>query len=311
MTRPARITWAAAVILIGSGIALTAGIVALPIPGEDRTISIAFVVAGTSGIITGIGILRLQRWARRFILIFSGLAAYFGSAVAPIVLSLRVPAPPEVPGQIPDQVTIAMKVTFFAACLILTAVGVWWAYLFSRDTTKESFGTPTSVRSRPFSISVIGWYLVISGISSALSLLSIRRNPAMMAFGSVFTGWTAIVVFVLYSAVHLYLGIGLLRHRQQSRGLAMYYCLFQLLNVAVFFLRPDREDRVTAYHDLLVASGTALDTQFSPGSLSSFLRLVSIEGSVFALLALWFLAMHRNSFGAQLESMQSDTIAGG
>lgn len=64
MVRPASITWAAALLLFGGGIALALGIFAFSIPGEDRTISIVAMVIGAWGIVTGTGVFRLWRWVR-------------------------------------------------------------------------------------------------------------------------------------------------------------------------------------------------------------------------------------------------------
>jgi hypothetical protein len=293
--RPAQVTWAAAVILFGSGIALALGIFAFSVPGADRTISIMAVVIGAWGIVTGTGLFGLRRWARISALIAGGLSAYVGFALTPMIPFFRIPVPPDLQEQITTgeatETAARIKTVLLVVFLLVGAVGLWWAYLFRSSKIKELFGSPATTGSRPFKFSVVGWYFVMNAILGILTLWQgVRHGPAlMMAFGSLLVGWGALVVRALYTAVQLFLGVGLLRRTKQSRRFTVYYLLFECLNVIVFLLRPGREARIAAYHDMLSASRPSFDLYLSTASWSLYLRFASIEWAIFALITIWFL----------------------
>ena len=296
MTRPAKITWAAAALLFASGIASALGIFALSVPGADRTVSIVVLAIGVWGIAMGAGLFRLWRWARISALIAGGFSAYVGFTLMPMAFFTQVPVPPELSEQVTTEVSteIAMriKIAVIIALLLFAAIGFWWAYLFSSRPIKELFGDPTTGRARPFMFSVVGWYFVISAIFGMVSFWQgVRHGPPIrMEFGSLMIGWSAFVVTASYFVVQLFLGSGLLRGRELARKFAIYYLSFELLNIIVFFLRPGREARIIAYHDMLVASHPTFDMYFSSASWSHFMRVASMEWAIFALITIWFFA---------------------
>jgi hypothetical protein len=171
------------------------------------------------------------------------------------------------------------------------------AYLFRSSTIKELFGNSATIRSRPFKFSVVGWYFVINAAFGIWSLWQgVRQSPpVMMAFGSLLVGWSALVVRATYTAVQLFLGDGLLRRTEQNLRFAIYYLLFECLDVIVFLLRPGREARITAYHDMLAASHPTFGMYLSTASWSQYMRAASIEWAIFALITIWFLARHNNT----------------
>lgn len=300
MIRPARITWAAAVLLFGSGIALTLGIFAFSVPGADRTISIVAVLIGACGIVTGTGLFRLWRWARISALIAGGLSAYVGFVLTPVIPFLQIPVPPDLQEQMTTEteteIAMRIKIVVMIVFLLSGAIGFWWAYLFSSSAIKELFSRSATTRSRPFKFSVVGWYFILTAIIGIWSLWQgVRHRPAIiMEFGSLLVGWSAMVVKASYVAVQLFLGGGLLRGKEQSRRFAIYYLLFECLNVFVFLFRPGREVRITAYHDMLVASRPTFDMYLSTASWSHYMRALSIEWAIFALTTIWFLARQVN-----------------
>jgi hypothetical protein len=265
LIRPARITWTAAVILFGSGLLLALGIFAFSIPGADRTISVVAVVIGAWGVVTGVGLLGLWRWARISALIVGGLSAYVGFVLTPMILFIQIPVPPDLQEKMTTEaateIAMRMKIVLMIVFILSGAIGFWWAYLLSRNTIQELFGSSAAARSRPFKFSVVGWYFVITSIFGVLSLWRSGRHgpPIIMEFGSLLVGWSALAVRASYAAVQLFLGGGLLRGREQSRRIAIYYLLFECLDVVVFLFRPGREARITAYHEMLAASRPTID----------------------------------------------------
>jgi hypothetical protein len=298
MARPAQLTATAIIALIGSGIALAAGMIALATPNHRRSISILVIVAGAWGISTAIGILRRWRWVRLSILIFAGLTAYAGASVAPVLAFIRTPVRP---GALP---LAEPRPLLFCIGIVMAAFGLWWVVLFSGNRTKEYFGVHVATDPTPLSFSVIGWYLVATGALGLLNLLRTRHHPPSMHFGFVFTGWQAVAAALFYSAIALYPGIGLLRHKRQSPRLAIYYGLFQVVDIVAFLFRPDRDARVSEYNSARAASIPATVSQFPATSLLHLLQLSSIEWGILTLVAVWFLSIHKKAFAVMQESLQ-------
>jgi hypothetical protein len=297
----ARIGLAAAVLLLGSVIALALGIFAFSLTDADRTVSIVAVVIGAWGIVTGIGLLRLWRWARISALIVGGFYAYVGFALTPMIPFFQIPVPPDLRDQITTQAAteaeMRIKIVLILVLLLFGAVGFWWVYLFSSSTTKERFGSSALTQSRPFTFFVVGWYFVITAIFGIWSLWQgVQHSPTiMMEFGWLLVGWSAFVVRASYAAVQLFLGSSLLRRGEQSRRFAIYYLLFECLDVIVFLLRSGREARIAVYHDMLSASRPTFDMYLSTVSWSRYMRAASIEWAIFALITIWFLVRQNDA----------------
>jgi hypothetical protein len=301
--RPARITWTAALLLFGGAIALALGTLAFFIPGEDRTISIMALVVGAWGIVTGTGLLRLWRWARISALITGGLAAYVGSMLTAMILFFHLPVPSDLREQLTmeaaTEIVTKIKMILMIVLPLFAAAGFWWVYLFSDRTIKELFGSSASTRPRAFT--VVGGYFVMSALFGAWFLWQgvRQRGPLItMDFGSILVGSSALVARISYIVVQLFLGAGLLRRTGPGRKLAIYYLLFECLNITVFLLRPGREARIALYHDMIAASSPTLGTDLSSASLSGFMRVASIGWALFALIAIWFLARRSNPLDA-------------
>lgn len=303
MARPFQLTATAVIALIGCGVALAAGIIGLVAPNVDRSISIVFIVAGAWGMATGIGILRRWRWARISVLIFAGLIAYEGANFAPVLAFIRTPVRR---GALPLE---EPRLLLFCIGIGVAAVGIWWIALFSGKRSKEFFGIPVTGDSTPVSLSIVGWYLVATGALGLLGLRRIRHFPPTMHLGFVMTGWLAIAASLLFSAIALYLGIGLLRQRRKSPRLAMFYALFLLLDNVIFLIRPDRNARVSAYNSARAVSMPTTVSRFSATALSHLLQLSSIEWGVLTLVAVWFLAVHMKAFAVAQESLEQSRRA--
>lgn len=301
MARPATITWAAAVFLFSGGIALALGLFAFSISGTDRAISIVVAAVGAWGIATGVGLFRLRRWARMSALIAGGLCAYAAFTFTPMIIFLQNSVPADLQENMTTEAAMAIamqvKIVLIGVFLFFGAIGFWWAYLFSGSTIKELFGISPTTAWRPFKFSVVGWFFIMN---AALATWSFWRgvrygDPMIMELGSLLVGWSALVVIAAYVALQLFLGLGLLRSREQSRRLTIYYLLFECFNAIVFLLRPGREARISAYYDMRVASNPTFDMYLSSTSWSRFLSTASIEWAVFALVAIWFLAGQNNT----------------
>ena len=84
------------------------------------------------GLATGIGLLRVWRWARISTLIFSGLLAALG--VLAVVALLRMPA-----GDVSGWTLVMLRTISALTALIPTALGTWWLLFFNRKEVKAYF----------------------------------------------------------------------------------------------------------------------------------------------------------------------------
>lgn len=199
---------------------------------------------GLWGIITGIGLWRLRPWARISTLIFSGLLIVMG-LMAPLgILAIPMTPPPNTDASI----MTGIKITITAFYLSLAAIGAWWMIYLTRPRVKGQFGdgsASTSVRlgprsGRPVSISVIAWLLIIGSCFMPINMV---LHYPMIFFGLVLSGWASNLLLILFGAVSLIAGIGLLRMRPFARLLALGYFTFGTVNALTFWTLPGASER--------------------------------------------------------------------
>src|ERR1039457_3376341 len=185
-----------------------------PFPLAAIGIVMAALSAGLSawGISTAIGIFRRRQWARISIVVFAVLLTFIGASTFLAILFMRLPAQEGVSQSMMDAIRWGMAGLYG----VLAAIGVWWLVLFNLSSTKEYFAqhAPSQPSSRPLSVSMIGWYFLIS--SPFLAAMAVVRMPAFV-FGAVITGWGGLAVYTLFAGAQIYLGTGLLRLREQAR----------------------------------------------------------------------------------------------
>ena len=240
-----------------------------------------FGILGAWGTTTAIGLFRLRNWARISILIFAGFLALMGLFSVPILLLM--PPPPSAP---PSYGTV--RTVIAAVYGGLGVLGLFWLYYFCRRATREAFVGTAAVESggRPLSISIIGWWLLVSGVIGLL--MSPLRFPISM-FMWVVTGWKAVTWYIAFSALWIYVGYGLLRLNPTARKIAIGVLSFGALNGLVFFLSPGRDARLadfmSRFHFL---PQVPLPTHLSPITL--------IPAMVGVVLPLWFLITKKKAF---------------
>lgn len=161
------------------------------------------------GIATGIGLIRLWKWARYaalamgvFIIIFSVLPGIF-FAVAPI------PAPASSPN---GEVPAAFRMLLVGFYLLWAALAGIFVYVMMRKSTVAQFNAEavaSGPRKRPISVTIIAWLMMLSGIMM-LPMFAWGSLPAIF-LGIVMTGPAAKVFYAVYMVVFVVIGIGLLR----------------------------------------------------------------------------------------------------
>jgi hypothetical protein len=238
---------------------------------------------GVWGIVTGLGLFRLKDWARISTLICGGVLVFIGAVGVEGLLFLSIPA----------QTGVSANVYHFIAgfFLFLFSVGAWWFCLFNTDSIQKAFrrADPRADRSpRPVSISLIGWFLILSGCLTFV--LALMGQPATL-FNLMLNGKSAFLFCSVVFVVELYLGIGLLKLRALSRAIAVYFFAFGFVNSMFFFLHP-------AQSALAAVGISSIPLLIRPSSSAHrfLVWLPVIIAAVGASVPVWFLAKRKSSF---------------
>ena len=262
---------------------------AAPFPMAAIGIVMAAIFALFSGwgIWTAIGIFRRRGWARVSILIFAVLLTFMGVGGGLAILVMQLPAQPSVtPGM---MAAIRWGMAGFYG--LLAAIGVWWLVLFNLRSTKEYFvqEATSAPSARPLSVSVIGWYLLISSLFLAVPM--VIRLPAFV-FGAVVTGWAGLAVYAVFAAAQVVVGAGLLRLREPARVGAIVYFCFGALNGVVTWALPGYEAKM----QLMLREMPKFSPAGAPPQMPQPMWVFTLLGIAFVAIPVWFLVRRRAAF---------------
>src|ERR1035438_4987890 len=239
------------------------------------------------GIWTAIAIFRRRGWARISILIFAVLLTFMGVGAGLAVIVVQLPAQPNVTQSTMNAIRWGMA-GFYG---MLAAIGVWWLVLFNLRSTKEYFvqEATSAPPARPLSVSVIGWYLLMSSLF--LAVPAVMRLPTFV-FGSVVTGWAGAAVYTVFAAAQVILGVGLLRLRERARvGAIVYFCVMALNSVVTWAL-PGYEAKV----QLMFREMPKLFPAGAPAQMPQPMWVFMLMGIAFLAIPVWFLVRRRAAF---------------
>jgi hypothetical protein len=288
------------------------------------------------GIVTAVGLLQLKNWARISTIVISVLLIVFGAftILTSMVFFLKPP-----PGNGVDPKFFAvMGVVTAVFALAEIGVGVWWMVFCNRASVKAQFlpqayplpyptqtdmpysatppppslTTPADLTStayptapivaatrtaRPLSISIIAWFMLVSCLLVPFNIL--LRAPAVL-FTTILTGWPAMVLLLVFTALNLYTGIALLQMKHAGRLIAIGYFLFGLLNFAVFYLAPGRSARIARLMEVEQSMfpwmrSTQANSAFGPEMMPIFIGTGIGIVAVFLVL-IYFLAAAKPAF---------------
>ena len=240
------------------------------------------------GIITSIGLFRLRAWSRWSILIFSALLAFMGGSSALAIAVIPLPPTPEVSPQIMTGIRAGIAV-FYG---VLALIGAFWLFYFNTARVRNQFGTGAAADGpggRPLSITIIGWLVLLGGVFCAGAAFS--PFPAMVC-GLIFTGWAARAFYLIFGAIQIWIGTGLLRLNPLSRRAAIGMFAFTILNSALFVLLPGYAGRVRMMLDLFPGSMPTTPGYDPASSMGASLIL----GTVVSVIPICFLMARRQAF---------------
>jgi hypothetical protein len=258
-----------------------------PIKAVMFGMSACFAAFSLWGLATALAVFRRRSWARLSMIIFAVLLVGMGGSALVGIAFIRMPETPNVaPGAMQyARISIAL---FYAA---LTVIGAWWLLLFNSSATRQYFAgeTPESPAGRPLSISIIGWYLLLCSPVTAIG--AIQQAPAMF-FGAMVTGWAAMAVFTLFTAVQIYLGTGLLRLEEPARLASLAYIGFAAANLLLTVLLPGFAARMQVMMQHMPSWMRAGQTQTNLESVAPLM----LCGTLVVIFPVWFLIRRRSAF---------------
>ena len=324
MNRSVGVTVTAVIVLFGSGLTLLAGVMMLfasssdlPIP-ENQVhflkyfmvfLALVLFAAAAWGIASGTGLMRLREWSRISMLVFSALLLFV--CIPGLLMFLFMPFPPPGTAPSPEMTKEMLAATrIFMAVLygILAALGGWWIYFFNKRSTKDQFlkvripgleGMPgaevISPYARPLSITLIAWWLLISGF---IGVLGLSVNPPVFFLGYFFKGTYASMLMLALALVQSLIGFGLLKLRPWGRTLAIYYFQFLIFNSLTMVLIPGTQARFEQAMSEMLS-----DMQGTLGTPPSPMHVPIWFGVIFAVpllsLLLWIVVSRKDAFQAE------------
>jgi hypothetical protein len=310
----------------------TAG-VKTPEPAFARLLTDAVAVLAIAiwGIVTGVGLLRLRRWAWYCVLLIS--AVLVADAIPGLIHARKlIRATTGVPTVSAGNFVTFEYIGLAIATLVPLALGVWWLIAFLRPSARAQFapgvilerdyppvvfappvappsaaaqslaepiphGSPRLQLSyrRPVSITVIAVFLLAGAAAFPMFLFCPASWRVTALFGVVLTGRAVLVVLATYSALGILLGTGLLLLKPWARMAAIVYGVAITVNVAVSMRAQMRAIQMLQ---------SAMGMPVLPGNgAQMFERMMHVSmaigvvfGAAVNFVALYFLVTRRAAF---------------
>ncbi|MEO8371037.1 MAG: hypothetical protein ABI806_17775 [Candidatus Solibacter sp.] len=257
-----------------------------PLMAVGIIMAVIFSAFALWGVLTGIAIFRRRGWARISIMLFGILLAIMGFGGSLAAIFMPIPQQEGVDPRIMTGVRFGMAALY----LLLAAIGIWWLVLFNRKITRQYFegiNPREDSGARPLSLSIIGWYLLLSSILMAAS--AVFKIPAFV-FGGVVTGWGALGVYSLFTVVQLYLGTGILHLQEHARLGGIAYFVVVAINSLLSMQGLDAKMEVMRRElPKLFPGGMALH---APQPAWVF----GLMGTALVIIPIWFLVRRRAAF---------------
>src|SRR5207302_6215295 len=170
--------------------------------------------------------------------------------------------------------------------------GVWWLILFNRKSTREVFAAGIVAgekTGRPLSVSIIGWWNLMAG---AMCLIPAAIRMPAFVVGFVLTGAAATLVYVVFGALSLFLGWGLLNLDERARIVSIGWFGFSIVHTALVALVPSVRTRMWEFQKS-IQPPDAPQPPFDPAIFSTFMMVVA---AVVLGLAIWLLVRAKPAF---------------
>jgi hypothetical protein len=256
-------------------------------------------------VVVGVQVIRLQNWARIALLIIAGCLLFFG-VIGIAVIFVTIFGAATVDPVVSKAVLASVLAVTYG---IPIAIALWWLILLTRPFVISQFHSSSALNVQssavisrfhlskpgcPLAVRIVGWYLASFVLFLPFLPFFPRRLPAFF-FGHLFHGLAALVFLLLYFALLIIPGFGLLLLKRWSYPLTIAIQVLVCANGLAATFSPSYAEMV---HSAL--SGMNLP-ELSPTAeqMLSYLRyfnLLSLTIPVAILITL--LAVRRQFFAA-------------
>jgi hypothetical protein len=242
------------------------------------------------GLATGIGMIRLWRWARYAAIVIGVIVIVLSVLPAFAFLFVPLPTPAGTAGPPPAAIRWVLAGFYF----FWAALGGVFVYMMARQATVDQFnggeGVPAPPRARPLSLTIIAWLMIVSGVMTLPMVLGMRL-PALF-LGIVLTGLAAKLFYAIYMVAYVVIGAGLIRRTTEALTPAIVLHSLAFVNTLVMLVPS-----VWRKYEAAIASvSPILATPSAPSTAGSYFGL--IFGAAFALVILFFLLRARRTLAA-------------
>jgi hypothetical protein len=309
MKRSGGVTAAAVVMFIGSAfwvfllVPVTLVMIAAETSGAAGAQQFAppLLCAGLAawGIATGVGILKLGRWAWVSTIVMSAVAIFAGF-FGTLALAF-------VPAMLSDSELPAASVRLVAlgattALLASMAVAIWWLVLFTRDRVRMQFALYRGpVPGAPYASQIPTSILVIATVTFAgagfllLSLGTIvREHLPMIVFGAFTSGWLVVTYVAALVSAQIVLPTFVLRKRTWALEGMVWYAIVIVVNDVLFLASSAR----SRYFDIILQGDESFPG--NPQAAQQFRQTIAYASYLFgiciAVIFLYFLITRRKAY---------------
>jgi hypothetical protein len=283
---------------------------------------IAFAFGGW-GLASGIGLIKTKQWARISTLVYAAILVFFSLPAAAIMAFIPLPNPPSVSDPNPPfNIMIVVRVGGTLVYAMFAALGSFWLYFFNTQKVKSQFrgqqfsteagqaeapGLPSAIpgvrfgpdqRARPLSITIIGWYLIIS---SAFTMLSVVfANILFSRWPLFFLGLFlfrpgAYLLLSVWMTVQVVAAVGLLKLKSWGLYATVALQCLALLNMVMIVAIPANRLR---FQEIMESFRFSAGGQMYQ-SMPMFPMWIGLLGSLPIIVAiLFFLISQKKSFSA-------------
>ncbi len=347
MPRSAGVTVSAVVAIIGSAFTILCGalmllgsaLVSKSSPPANVPINIGALLIveaaiicgfGAWGLAAGIGLIYLKRWARISISVFAAILVVFSLPGALFIAFIPFPKTndPNLPVNFMPLMRAGIAL-FYAA---FAALGGFWLYFFNKGDVKVQFqgmqtvpqsaagdsflgaAIPAPISSqpaRPLSITIIGWYLLVT---SALAPLALLFNGKFFAgiqvpfyfLGFFLVGRSAYPIFILWMAGQVAAAVGLLKLKRWGLFATIGLQSLAVVNGALLLCIPAHRARFQQIMETAMASINARMPQSAPFEFPIWIGLALSFPII--LVILYFLITRRQAFSSDAEELVGKSL---
>ena len=300
---------------------------------------------GAWGVASGVGLLKLKQWARISVIVFAAILVF--CCVPAGLLMAFIPLPNTSAANLPADFMTVMRVGMVAFYSAFALLGGFWLYFFNRKSVREQFqaqrpvmdasvqqfsweapitvpeapavAAPVSRRERPLSISIIGWFLLVTAAFASFSLMLSSQflkgaQFPMYFLGHLFFGRATYGILIVWSAAQFVAAIGLLRLKRAGLVATVALQCLAIVNVALLAVIPGARAKYQQAFDTMMATMNANMPQFTVGNGSTHTAVNPFSFPAWAaglfsiplvLVILWFLITRRHAFARAENELSS------